>query len=139
MTYEAIVPARLIGQHPDDGTMLDVVFRWTPGMEPGPRTMAEPMGGDDGSPDEFEVVAPANLTPAQEDAVVEWLDANWPRPVEDEPLWSPERPTAEAHDRFVNGGRRGRSVAGQVGNAFARGIGYSLARQLVNALVRALR
>jgi hypothetical protein len=32
-----------------------------------------------------------------------------------------------------------RKAARTVGNAFLRGLGYSLARQLVNALVRALR
>jgi hypothetical protein len=82
-TYEAVVPARLIGQHPDDGsTMVDVVFSWTPGLSPGARTMSNPMGTDDGAPDEFAVVSPCGLSCDQDDAVVEWLDANWERPVD---------------------------------------------------------
>lgn len=40
-----------------DGTKVVVEYCFYPGCNPAPRTMANPMGTDDGSPDEVEIVS----------------------------------------------------------------------------------
>lgn len=39
-----------------DGTKVEVSYCFYPGSAPAPRTIANPMGTDDGSPDEVELV-----------------------------------------------------------------------------------
>lgn len=87
--YEATVPASIaLPSDPDDQSPdydVTVQFAWTPGLAPGARTMADPMGTDDGAPDEFDVVTSGgvcgeDLPDSICEAVAEWLDEHWERP-----------------------------------------------------------
>lgn len=44
-----------------DGTQVEVEYTFTPGCDPAPRTMANPMGTDDGAPDDVEIVQVTNI------------------------------------------------------------------------------
>lgn len=44
-----------------DGTKVEVEYCFYPGRNPAPRTMANPMGTDDGTPAEVEIVQVANI------------------------------------------------------------------------------
>lgn len=79
---EAVVPAHLIGQEPEDGTMVDVVFDWHPGTEPSGMS-GPPENYDPGEGPDFSFVEPANMTDEQDDAVVTWLMANWEPPADE--------------------------------------------------------
>lgn len=112
--FDEAVPGRLIGQDPLDGTMVDVVFDWSPGREP--RGMSGPPENyDPGEGEEFNIVSPPGLSAEHEEAVIEWLDANWERPVEDDgpdPDWvydmqRDERMLQEAEAKLSEGKTNG--------------------------------
>jgi hypothetical protein len=94
-TYTEDVPLSILDG--SDG-MLRVTFSFTPGGAPSPRTIAEPMGGDDGWPPEIEVtsarylredgtVIPAvvGLGEHEEERVIEWLFDHWEPPTGPDP------------------------------------------------------
>ena len=61
----------------DDG--LPVTFDWSPGHEPSGMS-GPPEHYDPGSPDEFVIVEPADMSLNADCAITEWLDSNWERP-----------------------------------------------------------
>ncbi len=63
----------------DEGTTLAVMFDYAPGTAPSGLT-GPPENYDPGSPEEFYVVHPKHLPGDVDDAISEWLDANWERP-----------------------------------------------------------
>lgn len=73
---------------------VTVVFEWSPGCPPSGLS-GPPENYDPGEGEEFNIVssgpvAGADLPDAVEERLVEWLDENWTRPVEDdgpEPEW----------------------------------------------------
>lgn len=93
-THKADIPLSILDG--SDG-MFRVEFTYRPGADPSPRTMANPMGVDDGYPPEIEIIgahylndageplAPLGLAEHGEERAIEWLMENWEPPAGPDP------------------------------------------------------
>lgn len=91
--FTADVPESIaLPSDPEDQSREDdvrVVFEWSPGSEPSGLS-GPPENYDPGEGDEFNIVssgsvAGADLPDDVEERLVNWLDENWERPVDEPP------------------------------------------------------
>jgi hypothetical protein len=86
MTYTAKVPSSVaLPSDPDDQSPdydVEVEFEWSPGTMPSGLS-GPPEYYDPGEPDEFDITS-MDPDDSRYEAVAEWLDQNWPRPVEED-------------------------------------------------------
>ena len=87
--HEGTVPGYLLTDvdSSDHQPLVDITFDWAPGTEPSGLS-GPPENYDPGEGDEFVIVTPEGLGEEIEEAIINWLDENWERPVEpDDPDW----------------------------------------------------